>query len=236
MHARWLLLLAVAGCGRGSSNPSVAPEPEARPVFDASPPPPPPYHPSTDVRATLDTPASLPTGAAWPDRVLTAAELDAALRPIADADLRTRDEVGARVVAGLGTVAFAARRDSYAAGLGTYDFATGSARFEGAGFRGLESAVILSFEDDPPITIGSLPGPFGGNVSLGGAGHIAVRLFMEAATASHLAATRLEEQYLVRAVALRQFDDVPYVRAELLGYRLVDPRDHTVYYDSLGSP
>lgn len=226
-----LALPALAACSPRSSPGNAPPEPT--PVFDATPPAPRPYAASTRVRATLEEPSTLPATGVWPARILTADELAAVLEPVARADY-PRQEEGRRAVAALGTVAFVAATDGRVGGIRPYDPSAGSVLFTGNGFRGLASAIILSFEDEPPITIGSLPGPIGGSVSLSGAGRITLRLATDAATAAELAAAALEQQYLIRAIELRHFDDVPYLRAELLGYRLVDAADHTVYYDSLG--
>lgn len=197
-----LIFLIFAGCPKDSpkgNSPGKDALPASPPAVDASPA----FRPAA---STLESDAIAPGPVDWERPVMTRMELERALQ-------------GDNPPPGRFVVSF--DHGSWE----PHDPAAGTLAFRAHGLEGLDLDPPVAFIADPPISVGSLPGPVGGSVTLQ-ISDLVVSTAIDAAGAAAILAVEerdpLMTQYLVELGAKAESSEgATYWSATLHGVRLV---------------
>ncbi len=115
-----------------------------------------------------------------------------------------------------------------------YDAATGTLVFRAHGLEGMDLDPPVTFVGSPSVTVGSLPGPVGGSVSLRVSEMLAT-MTIDAAGAAAVAAVEATDpimtQYLLELSSQREFEGATVVDGYLYGVRLVRLGSREVFLD-----
>ncbi len=200
------LAFAVAGCPKESTKPRGSTPPTAA---DAPPPLPAAFRVAA---IQLVSDAIVPATFDWELTVVKRMELEDAIEDGAQAVAATRARLGRFVVS------------FKHGGWDPYDAGRGRLTFRAHGLEGMDLDPPVSFVADPPVMVGSLPGPVGGSVRLL-VSDLLVSAAVDAAGAAALVATEdsdpLITQYLMELGEVGEVDDATVVHATLHGLRLV---------------